>query len=502
MWNKDSLQQLVKENLADYLIVAVSNREPYIHNYVDNNIECIVPASGLTVALDPVMRASGGVWVAHGSGTADRAVTDKNDCVRVPPDDPCYTLKRVWLTDEEYDRYYLGFSNEALWPLCHIVYQRPRFNVEDWNAYKKVNRLFADAVLDVIKDRKALVFIQDYHLTLLSRMIKARHRRVVTAQFWHIPWPNREAFRICPWQDEILDGLLGNDLLGFHIAYHRDNFIQTVDRALECKVDYENNAITRGHNKTYIAPFPISVDFERISENARNPAVDAEINAIRGKYHLTDEIIGIGLDRIDYTKGIPERLNAIDRLLTEYPKYKYQNRLVFFQLAEPSRIKIARYKELNEEIDCLVEAINKKHEVSGWKPIIYIKEHKSPLTLLAFNKMAAFCMVSSLHDGMNLVAKEFVSIRNDEDGVLILSRFTGAARELTEALMINPFAVDSIVEAIVAAIEMPAELRRQRMVSMRAKVRSNNIYRWAADILSELLKIDRDSSAIFHGISI
>ena len=475
--------------MADYLFVSVSNREPYIHNYVGDSIECIVPASGLTVALDPVMRASGGVWVAHGSGSADKAVSDDKDCVRVPPDYPSYTLKRVWLGEEEYDRYYLGFSNEALWPLCHIVYQRPHFDLKDWTAYKNVNLKFADAVLDVIKDRKAFVFIQDYHLTLLSRLIKARQHNVVTAQFWHIPWPNREAFRICPWQNEILDGLLGNDLLGFHIAYHRDNFIQTVDRALECKVDYENYSITRGNHRTFVAPFPISVDFQRISENASKPEVDAEIATIRKRYNLNDEIIGIGLDRIDYTKGIPERLKAIDMLLTKYPQYR--NRIVFFQLAEPSRTKIKKYQELNAEIDRLVKIINEKHAVEGREPIIYIKEHKSPVTILAFHRIANFCLVSSLHDGMNLVAKEYVSARNDEDGVLILSRFTGAARELTEATLINPYALDEIVEAMVAAMEMPEEQRKNRMRSMRGKVRDNNIYRWAADIIIELLSIDK-----------
>jgi len=489
MWDQESLQQLVKNEMADYLFVSVSNREPYIHNYVGDSIECIVPASGLTVALDPVMRASGGVWVAHGSGSADKAVSDDKDCVRVPPECPSYTLKRVWLSEEEYDRYYLGFSNEALWPLCHIVYQRPQFDLEDWNAYKEVNRKFADAVLDVIKGRKAFVFIQDYHLTLLSRLIKARQQNIVTAQFWHIPWPNREAFRVCPWQSEILDGLLGNNLLGFHIAYHRDNFIQTVDRALECKVDYENYSITRGNHSTFVAPFPISVDFRRISENASKPEVDAEIATIRKRYNLNDEIIGIGLDRIDYTKGIPERLKAIDMLLTKYPQYR--NRIVFFQLAEPSRTKIKKYQELNAEIDRLVKIINEKHAVEGRELIIYIKEHKSPVTILAFHRIANFCLVSSLHDGMNLVAKEYVSARNDEDGVLILSRFTGAARELTEATLINPYALDEIVEAMVAAMEMPEEQRKNRMRSMRGKVRDNNIYRWAADIITELLSIDK-----------
>lgn len=488
MWDQNSLQALVKEQLSDYLFIVVSNREPYIHNHTGSKIECIVPASGLTVALDPVMRACGGTWVAHGSGSADREVVDTRNRVLVPPDTQHYTLRRVWLTESEVDKYYFGFSNEALWPLCHIVYQRPEFNVEDWNTYKYVNRLFADAVLDEIGDRKAFIFIQDYHLTLLSRMIKAKNQRAISAQFWHIPWPNREAFRICPWQNEILYGLLGNDLLGFHIAYHRNNFIDTVDRTLECRIDYERFSVCHGDHTTFVAPFPISVDFDRISENVHKPEVDQEITALKIKFGLKDEIIGIGLDRIDYTKGIPERLKAIDLLLTRYPKYK--NKLVFFQLAEPSRIKIKKYQELNAEIDNLVEQINNKYQTANWKPITYIKEHKSPVTLLAFNRMSNFCLISSLHDGMNLVAKEFISSRTDEDGVLILSRFTGASRELEEALLINPYASDEIAETIHAAIQMHADARKKRMIKLRQRVCENNIYRWAADIITELVKIE------------
>ena len=490
MWDQNSLQALVKEQLSDYLFIVVSNREPYIHNHTGSQIECIVPASGLTVALDPVMRACGGTWVAHGSGSADKEVVDTSNRVRVPPEDPHYTLRRVWLTDEEVDRYYLGFSNEALWPLCHIVYQRPKFDLDDWNAYKQVNAKFADAILDEIGNRKAFVFIQDYHLTLVPRLIKAKNHRIISAQFWHIPWPNPEAFRICPWQNEILYGLLGNDLLGFHIAYHRHNFLDTVDKSLECRIDSERFTVAHGNHTTFVSPYPISVDFDKMAGNVQKPEVDQEIISLKKRYDLTDEIVGIGLDRIDYTKGIPERLKAIDILLTKHPKYKYKNRLVFFQLGEPSRTKIKKYQELNSEIDKLVEEINDRHQTDGWKPIIYIKEHKSPVTLLAFNKMARFCMVSSLHDGMNLVAKEFVSSKVDDDGVLILSKFTGAARELHEALLINPYAIDEIATVIESAIEMSADMRKKRMAKLRQKVRENNIYRWAADIITDLVKIE------------
>ncbi len=489
MFKQIDLQNMVSQKLADYLFVVVSNREPYIHTHVGDRIECAVPASGLTTALDPVMQACGGIWVAHGSGNADRAVVDGKNMVSVPPESGCYKLKRVWLTEDEFDRYYMGFSNEAMWPLCHIVFQRPKFDDEDWYTYKNVNRLFADAVLEVIGHRKAFIFIQDYHLTLVSRLIKAKNPRTISAQFWHIPWPNREAFRVCPWQNEILYGLLGNDLLGFHIAYHRHNFLETVDRALECRIDNEKFSVTHGNHTTYVRPFPISVDFESISERSQMAEVESEMAAIKLKYGITDEIIGIGLDRIDYTKGIPERLMAIDQLLLKYPKYKFRKRLVFFQLGEPSRTKIKKYKDLNTEIDGLIADINNRHQTDGWRPIIYIKEHKSPATLLAFNRLAHFCIVSSLHDGMNLVAKEFVSSRTDRDGVLILSRFTGAARELEEALLVNPYSVQDITETIRAAIEMPPQQRSEKMTKLRERVREYNVYRWAADIISAMVEI-------------
>jgi len=481
---KEQLQELVREKLAGRPLVVVSNREPYIHTFAGEAIHCQVPASGLTVAIDPVMRACGGTWIAHGSGNADREVVDEKDHVAVPPESPCYTLRRIWLTKEEEEGYYLGFSNEALWPLCHIAYTPPIFEETHWKIYQRVNQKFAEAVLDEVGDDEAFVFIQDYHLALLSRMIKARNPRLVTAQFWHIPWPNPEAFRICPWGKEILHGLLGNDLLGFHIKYHCDNFLDSVRLLLEARVDQERSQVSYGGKTTLVRPYPISVDFHRIAQEAASPEVEREIEQVRRRWDLADKIIGIGIDRLDYTKGIPHRLKALDKFLARYPQYL--GRVVFFQLGEPSRVHIKRYKELNAEIEDLVEEINWKYESDDWKPVILLKEHLPPTTLLAFNRLANFCIVSSLHDGMNLVAKEFVSSRIDEDGVLILSRFTGAARELTEAVLINPYATDDFADAIKTAIEMPPEQRKARMKRLRQIVAENNIYRWAGDIISQL----------------
>jgi trehalose 6-phosphate synthase len=488
MWTRESLDELVREKLSGYLFVVVSNREPYIHTFSGHKIVTEVPASGLTVALDPVMQACGGTWIAHGSGDADNEVVDKESKVSVPPDEPRYSLKRVWLSKEEENGYYYGFSNEALWPLCHIAYTRPDFVESDWNIYRKVNEMFAESVLEEVGQRKAFVFIQDYHLALLSGLIKEKNPNIITAQFWHIPWPNREAFRICPWQEEILHGLLGNDLLGFHIRYHCNNFLDTVDRGIEAKVDWERYEVTCGGKRTAVRPFPISVDFEEISQEAQKEEVGREMERLKDGLGIGDEMVGIGLDRIDYTKGIPDRFRAIARLLEKYPEYR--GRVVFVQAGVPSRIQLGAYKKLNEEIDNLVEEINWKYGVRRWKPVIYLREHEPPITLMALRRMADFCVVSSLHDGMNLVAKEFVASRFDGDGVLILSPFTGAARELTDALLVNPYATDHFADAIKSALEMPGTERQKRMQKMREVVRGNNIYKWAADIISELAKFE------------
>ncbi len=488
MVTRETLHQLVEEKLADYLFVVVSNREPYIHTYEGNRVRCITPASGLTVALDPVMQASGGIWIAHGAGDADRKMSDKKGRVAVPPGKKLYTLKRVWLTKEEEDGYYYGFSNEALWPLCHVSYTRPIFKEDDWETYKHVNQRFADAVLEEVGDRQAFVFIQDYHFALLSRMIKEGNPNCITAQFWHIPWPNEEAFRICPWGEEILDGMLGNDLLGFHILHHCQNFINTVKKHIEAKVDYERSEITRGGKSTLVRPFPISVDFEKINSEAQVPKVAQEMKRLRKELGLAGQIIALGLDRIDYTKGIPERLRAVGRFLEKYPEY--QGRFKFIQLGVLSRIHIQRYKDLNDEIYRLTVEINYKFKKGRWVPIILHKGLLHPATTAAFHCLADMFIVSSLHDGMNLVAKEFVSSRFDEDGVLILSQFTGAARQLDGALTINPYAIDDFAETIKTACEMPLEEKQKRMQKSRKEIKEDNIYRWAVRIMSELLKFE------------
>jgi len=477
----------VKEKLGDYLLLVVSNREPFIHTMSGDEILCHRPVSGLTVALGPVMNASKGTWVAWGSGDADRKVVDSHSRVAVPPEKPEYTLRRVWLTKEEVDGFYYGFANQALWPLCHVTFTPPIFRESDWNTYKKANRIFAEAVLQEVAGRKAVVLVQDYHFALLSRLIKEQNPEITVGQFWHIPWPNYEVFRTCPWPEEILEGLLGNDLLGFHTQSFCSNFLETVEHGLEARMESDKSAIVYHGKATLVQPFPISVDFEQLSQEAGTEAVEQEMDSLRRELNLEGKYVGVGMDRIDYTKGIPQRLQALDRFFEDFPSYV--GKVVFIQAGMPSRTQIKSYQEINQRVDDLIKGINDKYGNDSWKPVIAMTRQLAPSTLAALRRLANFCVVSSLHDGMNLVAKEFVASRVDCDGVLILSRFTGAAAELQDALLINPYAIHQFARKIKEAIEMPQVERQRRMKVMRETVANNNIYRWGASIVSRLISI-------------
>jgi alpha,alpha-trehalose-phosphate synthase [UDP-forming] len=488
MWTRDALRDLIRTKMQGVKFIVVANREPFIHRYDGDRIVVQKPASGMATALDPIMDASGGTWIAHGSGDADREVVDGFDRVRVPPDDPTYTLRRVWLTKQEEKGFYYGLANEGLWPLCHITFTPPVFRPSDWETYRAVNRKFADAVLAEAGDGPAFVFIQDYHFCLLPRMLKEANANLVVAQFWHIPWPNPEVFRVFPWHEELLHGLLGNDLLGFHVRYHCQNFLDTVDRSLEARVDQERFEITRGGKATTVRPFPISIDSEEHAMHANSPAVDEAVVKWKRRLGTRTELLGVGIERLDYTKGIPQRLAAVDHLLEANPDLR--GRFKFVQVAVPSRSQVPAYARLEDEVEDAVAAINHRWKHRGWEPVLFLKEHQGPTDMAALHRLARFCVVSSLHDGMNLVAKEFVASRADEDGVLVLSKFTGAARELPDALLVNPFAPHEIADAMKQASDMPADERAKRMRRMREQVAENNVYRWAGKILSSLLKFD------------
>jgi trehalose-6-phosphate synthase len=486
-WTPESLRNAVREKIGDHKFIVVSNREPWIHVYGDDGVRCLAPASGLTAALDPVMRACGGTWIAHGSGEADRETVDGRDHVEVPPEEPRYFLRRIWLSREEEAGYYYGYANEGLWPLCHIVHVRPVFRESDWSVYRRVNERFADAVLEELGDDRGFVFVQEYHLALLPRLIKERRPDVVVGLFWHVPWPHPESLRVCPHAEELLWGLLGSDILGFHVRYHVSNFLESVDRFLEARVDRDRLSVVKDGRETVVRSFPISIDFERIEAKARREDLGERIAALKRDFRLKDRRLGVGIDRMDYTKGIVERFNAIDRFLEKYPEYV--GRFVFLQLGPLSRIHIPEYRAYNDEIYGRLLDINEKWKRRDWQPLLLYKKHLGLDDLLLYYRAADVCVVSSIHDGMNLVAKEFVASRVDEKGALVLSKFTGSARELTSAVPVNPIATDRFADAIKDALEMPREEQAERMRRMRDVVREENVYRWACRIVSETKKL-------------
>ena len=482
VWTEERLKQFVEARFGQRPVFVVSNREPVSHVREGRGVRELEPASGLVTALQPIMEACGGVWVAHGSGNADRLVGER---IGLPSADPTYTLRRVWLSDEEEAGYYYGLANEGLWPLCHIVHERPRFRAADWQQYQVVNERFARVLLEEMeKVDDPIVLVQDYHFALLPRIVKEARPDARIALFWHIPWPNFEAFGICPWQEEILLGMLGADLVGFHTQFYCNNFLETVERTIEGRVEWDRFTVVRGQRTTHVRPLPISVATDAISDPA--PVTREQLLA---ELEVTAEFIGVGVERVDYTKGLPERFRAIRRFFERWPEFR--RRVVFVQIASPSRTRIPRYHELAEQTREIVRSINADLGDRGWQPIVYRERHHDHREIQRYYRHADFCMVTSLHDGMNLVAKEFVAARERDDGVLILSRFTGASHELRDALLVNPYDVEDMSDAIHRAVTMNQTDRRSRMSRMRAHVREHNIFGWAGLLLAELGRIPR-----------
>jgi len=494
-WTPVRLKEQVRILLKERPLFVISNREPYMHEKKGKKIECLVPASGLVTALEPVLQACGGTWIAHGSGDADREVVDDQSKIRVPPEEPQYVLKRVWLTKEEEKGYYYGFSNEGLWPLCHIAHTRPSFRVKDWGYYQTVNKKFAQATLEELEDaEEPLILIQDYHCALLPRLIKEERPDARVALFWHIPWPNPESFSICPWQRELLHGMLGADLIGFHIQFHCNNFLDTVDRALESRIDWEHFAVERGGQTTLVKPFPISIAFPgKSNASTASKATKSTKESLLKDLGVKGKHLGVGVDRVDYTKGIIERFKAIERFLGKYPAY--QGEFTFVELGAPSRTHIKEYHDLIAAVEAEVDRINWRFTTKEWRPIVFLKKHHSHQEIRPFYETADLCLVTSLHDGMNLVAKEYIGARDDESGVLILSQFTGASRELRDALIVNPYDIEEMAEAIRTALEMDPVEQKARMRGMRETLKNRNIYYWAADLITALARVRLEKPA-------
>jgi trehalose-6-phosphate synthase len=496
LWTAERLRVSLSSKLQNKPLFVIANREPYMHvRDIGNNgnVQVIVPASGLVTALEPVLLATDGTWIAHGAGSGDRETVDSRDHLRVPPDHPRYTMRRVWLSAEEEKGYYEGFANEGLWPLCHIAHTRPIFRPEDWVAYQEVNRRFADAAIEEMQSTESpIVLVQDYHFALLPRMIKDARPDARVAIFWHTPWPNPEVFGICPWQRELIDGILGADLVGFHIQSHCNNFLSTVDRAVEALTEWDRFSVNRQGHVTRVRPYPISIALQENGHSAQPPRAMAEESAaLCNELGISATFLGVGVDRIDYTKGILERFRAIELFFELYPSY--QRRFTFVQLGAPSRTMIDRYQTLLDQVSAEAERINARFQAGHWKPIVFLKRHHSHEEIARFYHAASLCMVTSLHDGMNLVAKEFVASREDNRGVLILSTFAGAALELTDSLLVNPYDIQQLAGAVHHALNMPVGDQAARMQRMRDSVREHNVYRWAANLLSDLTEIRIDT---------
>ncbi len=487
-WSPSTVRQLLVEELPGAEILVVSNREPYIHNHSETGeIVLQMPASGLVSALEPVMRTCGGTWIAHGSGSADREVVDANDRIAVPPAAPDYTLRRVWLSDDEVEGYYYGFANEGLWPLCHIAFVRPTFREHDWERYKAVNERFADIVAEEATSEDPIVLVQDYHFALLPRMVRERLPKATIITFWHIPWPNAETLGISPWRREIIDGLLGSSILGFHTRQHCNNFLESTDRFMESRIDREHDSVTFGGFDTLIRPYPISIEWPPAALATQGTIAECRA-AVRARIGLADDVrIAVGIERFDYTKGILDRMAAVDELMTRHPHWK--GKFTFIQAAAPTRSALGSYSALQDDAIRMAADINARHGTEGWRPIHLVIRHHDQREVYELFRAADVCVVSSLHDGMNLVAKEFVAARDDERGVLMLSSFAGASRELSEALIVNPYDTRAMAEAFDTALNMPEDEQRERLSLMREIVKQRNVHRWAAQMLIDAARI-------------
>jgi trehalose-6-phosphate synthase len=481
-WTAERLRQLLKTELSGDQVIVVSNREPYIHEHGKEGVIVKRPASGLVTAVEPVMRACSGTWIAHGSGSADRDVVDSSDRVAVPPGLNDYRLRRVWLTPDEEKGYYYGFANEGMWPLCHVAHVRPVFRESDWLAYREVNQRFADAVVAEARSPDPVVLVQDYHFALLPAMIRARLPRATILTFWHIPWPNPESFGICPWRREILQGMLGSTILGFHTRFHCKNFIETVDRYLEARIEHEHSTISYQEKDTLVESYPISIEWPS-TQTPMPPVSDCRKNVVERLGLPPSACIAVGVDRFDYTKGILERLNAVERFLEKWPEWV--GRFAFIQVAAPTRGALDEYRNFQLRVHELADRINTRFGRAGNLPVHLLARHHEYDAVTELFRAADMCVVTSLHDGMNLVCKEFVAARDDLQGVLVLSRFAGAAREMPEALIVNPYHVEETADALHRAATMPAAEQRERMASLRSTVREFNVFRWAGRMLAD-----------------
>lgn len=480
----------VIEALSERDLVVVSNRQPYSHTHEDGEITVSRPAGGLTAGIDPVMQRTEGTWVAWGDGDADFEVAE-NGRVCVPPEDPAYTLSRVELSEEELAGYYYGYSNQALWPLCHGMIYPTRCDGRDFERYRAVNRRFAEAVTEEAGEG-SLIWFQDYHFALAPRFVREEVPEALLTQFWHIPWPTANTFEVCPQGERLLEGLLANDLLVFHTAEYVGNFLDCVEETIPgAGVDRENREIAHDETTT-VRAFPLGIDAERVERLANGSGVWPDLAA---RYGLGEQTVAIGVDRLDYTKGIPERIDAIERFFEENSEWRGE--FTYVQNGSASRSEIESYEYLQRRVDTAIERVNRRFATADWQPVVRVDEMLSEEELYALYRHSDLALVSALRDGMNLVAKEYVASQLDDDGVLLLSSFAGAHEELGDgAVTINPFDTQGFAEAIERALALSDEERKERMAAQRRRVREYDLLAWMDDVLETALacEIDADRS--------
>jgi trehalose 6-phosphate synthase len=473
-------------------LIVVSNREPFVHQRDEaGGIRVVAPAGGLTSALQPLLTSTGGTWIAWGSGAADFEVTGPDDSLGVPPDRPAYRLRRLRLSTEEVGAYYGAIANRSLWPLCHSQLQHFRFEAEDWAVFRQVNRRFAEAAIDEARARPATVWVQDYHLALVPGMLRGA-RGLFIHHFWHIPWPSPDILRMLPRARALVNGLLGNHLLAFQTPRDVRNFLMSARRFVPAAViDVRRRGVRVGGRETAVRAFPISIDVEAWRALASRPSVEERARRVRrvalppnGGGHLL-----LGVDRIDYTKGIPRRFEAYRRLLQAHPELR--RRVTLYQIGVPSRTDVPEFAAFEGEVVALAESINRDWGEGDWRPIHLVRENLDPASLAACYRAADVCLVTSLQDGMNLIAKEYVACQQGRLGVLVLSRFAGSSRELRGAVLVNPYDISAVARATAMALSLPPDERERRLTRMRQGLEAHTVYDWMTAIFKEVARLSR-----------
>lgn len=497
-WTDESLRAWARAHAYEGQVLVLANCEPYRHDPGPGGAAVLRHStSGLVTALEPLIRATSGVWIAHGSGLADHLTVEHDDGLDVPPHEPRYRLRRVWLSNSEVRRYYEGFANEGLWPLCHRSRVRPVFRMEDLITYRETNRRFVDRLVAEARSDAPVVFVQDYHFALAPRMVRERLPASTIAAFWHIPWPAWQTFDACPWGRQLVEGLLGADVLGFQTPGDCENFLETAERLLDALVSSADQSVIHAGRRTEVRAYPASIEWPS-RWAAQAPAVEVCRREIRSALGIVPNAqLSVGVARLDYTKGIEETFCAVERLLEHHPEYR--GTFTHVQLAEPSRMRVAAYRELADRVVGVADRVNGRFGQGSYRPVILLRDHHEPPEVYRFLRAADVCYVGSLHDGMNLVAKEFIAARDDERGALVLSVFAGAAWQLPDALVVNPYDLDEVVTALRRALRMTVDEQRDRLSRMRALIAEENAHKWAVQILSDLSRIRRCREAVAQG---